>query len=146
LAALTAAIVAGLAGKANSIATIFTLDIYKKYLNKDASEGKMVWVGKLTIIASIVVAVLFTWNDTLGIGGAGGFTFIQKYTGVISPPVSALFVLGMFWNRTTGPALIAGLIRGFVFAVVFTAFAVQVCCRVTWLVTASFNKFRVYQL
>ncbi|MCC2599054.1 sodium:solute symporter family transporter [Sphingobacterium sp. FBM7-1] len=146
LAALTAAIVAGLAGKANSIATIFTLDIYKKYLNKDASEGKMVWVGKLTIIASIVVAVLFTWNDTLGIGGAGGFTFIQKYTGFISPGVFAMFLLGMFWKRTTGPAAIAGLITGFVLSVFFNEFAVQVFGPETWLYTAYLNKFGVYEI
>lgn len=146
LAALTAAIVAGLAGKANSIATIFTLDIYKKYLNKDASEGKMVWVGKLTIIASIVIAVLFTWNDTLGIGGAGGFTFIQKYTGFISPGVFAMFLLGMFWKRTTGPAAIAGLITGFVLSVFFNEFAVQVFGPETWLYTAYLNKFGVYEI
>ncbi len=146
LAALTAAIVAGLAGKANSIATIFTLDIYKKYMNKDASEGKMVWVGKLTIIASIVVAVLFTWNDTLGIGGAGGFTFIQKYTGFISPGVFAMFLLGMFWMRTTGPAAIAGLITGFVLSVFFNEFAVNVFGPETWIYTAYLNKFGVYEI
>src|SRR5690606_856735 len=146
LAALTAAIVAGLAGKANSIATIFTLDIYKKYMNKDASEGKMVWVGKLTIIASIVVAVLFTWNDTLGIGGAGGFTFIQKYTGFISPCVFAMFLLGMFWKRTTGPAAIAGLITGFVLSVFFNEFAVNVFGPETWIYTAYLNKFGVYEI
>lgn len=146
LAALTAAIVAGLAGKANSIATIFTLDIYKKYLNKDASEGKMVWIGKLTIIASIAVAVLFTWNDTLGIGGAGGFTFIQKYTGFISPGVFAMFLLGMFWKRTTGPAAIAGLITGFVLSVFFNEFAVKVFGPETWIYTAYINKFGVYEI
>jgi len=146
LAALTAAIVAGLAGKANSIATIFTLDIYKKYMNKEASEGKMVWVGKLTIIASIVIAVLFTWNDTLGIGGAGGFTFIQKYTGFISPGVFAMFLLGMFWKRTTGPAAIAGLITGFVLSVFFNEFAVDVFGPETWLYTAYLNKFGVYEI
>ncbi|MBD1427596.1 sodium:solute symporter family transporter [Sphingobacterium arenae] len=146
LAALTAAIVAGLAGKANSIATIFTLDIYKKYMNKEASEGKMVWVGKLTIIASIVIAVLFTWNDTLGIGGAGGFTFIQKYTGFISPGVFAMFLLGMFWKRTTGPAAIAGLITGFVLSVFFNEFAVDVFGPETWIYTAYLNKFGVYEI
>lgn len=146
LAALTAAIVAGLAGKANSIATIFTLDIYKKYLNKEASEAKMVWIGKVTIIASIVIAVLFTWNDTLGIGGAGGFTFIQKYTGFISPGVFAMFLLGMFWKRTTGPAAIAGLITGFVLSVFFNEFAVNIFGPETWIYTAYLNKFGVYEI
>lgn len=146
LAALTAAIVAGLAGKANSIATIFTLDIYKKYMNKEASEGKMVWVGKLTIIASIVVAVLFTWKDTLGIGGAGGFTFIQKYTGFISPGVFAMFLLGMFWKRTTGAAAITGLIAGFALSVFFNEFATKVFGPETWIYTAYLNKNGVYEI
>lgn len=146
LAALTAAIVASLAGKANSIATIFTLDIFKKYVNKEASEAKMVWVGKITIVVSIVVAVLFTWNDTLGIGGAGGFTFIQKYTGFISPGVFAMFLLGMFWKRTTGAAAITGLISGFVLSVFFNEFATSVFGPETWIYTAYLNKSGVYEI
>jgi len=146
LAALTAAIVASLAGKANSIATIFTLDIFKKYMDKGASEAKMVWVGKATIVASIVVSVLFTWNDTLGIGGAGGFTFIQKYTGFISPGVFAMFLLGMFWKRTTGAAAITGLVAGFVLSVFFNEFAPRVLGSETWLYTAYLNKNGAYEI
>ena len=55
----------------------------------------------------------------LGIGGAGGFTFIQKYTGFISPGVFAMFLLGMFWKRTTGTAAIVGLLTGFGLSVFF---------------------------
>ena len=123
LAALTAAIVASLAGKANSIATIFTMDIYKKYMNKDASERNLVNVGKITVIIAIAASILFTWDDMLGIGGEGGFTFIQKYTGFISPGVLAMFLLGMFWKRTTGAAAIVGLIMGFALSVVFNNYA-----------------------
>ena len=146
LAALTAAIVASLAGKANSIATIFTLDIFKKYINKEASEAKMVWVGKITIVVSILVSVLFTWNDTLGIGGAGGFTFIQKYTGFISPGVFAMFLLGMFWKRTTGAAAITGLVTGFVLSVFFNEFATRVFGPETLIYTAYLNKNGVYEI
>jgi SSS family solute:Na+ symporter len=146
LAALTAAIVASLAGKANSIATIFTLDIFKKYMDKTASETKMVLVGKITIVVSIVVSVLFTWNDTLGIGGAGGFTFIQKYTGFISPGVFAMFLLGMFWKRTTGAAAITGLISGFVLSVFFNEFATKVFGPETWFYTAYLNKSGLYEI
>ena len=71
----------------------------------------------------MIVAVLFTWKDLLGIGGAGGFTFIQKYTGFISPGVFAMFFLGMFWKRTTGAAAIAGLLTGFILCVFFNEFA-----------------------
>lgn len=124
IAALTAAIVASLAGKANSISTIFTLDIYKKYFDKNADEKKLVWVGRATIWLAMLIAVIFTWEDLLGIGGEGGFTFIQKYTGFISPGVFAMFILGMFWKRTTGVAAIAGVLTGFLLSVFFNSFAV----------------------
>lgn len=126
VAALTAAIVASLAGKLNSISTIFTLDIYKKYINRDADEKKQVWVGRLTVLAAMILAIVFTWKDLLGIGGEGGFTFIQKYTGFISPGVFAMFLLGMFWKRTTGTAAIAGLLTGFLLSIFFNSFAVSV--------------------
>lgn len=136
IAALTAAIVASLAGKANSISTIFTLDIYKKYLRKEADERNMVWTGRLVIVVSLLIALLFTWRDTLGIGGEGGFTFIQKYTGFISPGVFAMFLLGLFWKRTTGTAALVGVVLGFVLAVFFNNYAVSVFGRETWLYTA----------
>ena len=136
IAALTAAIVASLAGKANSISTIFTLDIFKKYISKDADEKKLVWTGRVTIIAAMIIALIFTWKDTLGIGGEGGFTFIQKYTGFISPGVFAMFILGMFWKRTTGTAALVGVILGFLLAVFFNNYAVDIFGRETLLYTA----------
>ena len=125
VAALTAAIVASLAGKLNSISTIFTLDIYKKYINKESTEKKQVWIGRLTVLGAMLLALAFTWRDLLGIGGEGGFTFIQKYTGFISPGVFAMFLLGMFWKRTTGAAAIAGLLTGFILSIFFNSFAVS---------------------
>ncbi len=136
LAALTAAIVASLAGKANSISTIFTLDIFKKYIDKEADEKKLIWTGRLAIVASMIVAVIFTWNDTLGIGGEGGFTFIQKYTGFISPGVFAIFLLGMFWKRTTGAAALVGILTGFLLSVFFNSYAVSIFGKETLLYTA----------
>lgn len=146
LAALTAAIVASLAGKANSIATIFTMDIYNKYIDKGASERKLINVGKVTIIISILVSVFFTWDDLLGIGGAGGFTFIQKYTGFISPGVFAMFLLGMFWKRTTGSAAIVGLITGFVLSIVFNNYAPTWFGPETFLYTAYINSAGEYEI
>lgn len=146
VAALTAAIVASLAGKANSIATIFTMDIYNKYINKTASEKKQVNIGKMVIIVSIIVAIIFTWKDSLGIGGAGGFTFIQKYTGFISPGVFAMFLLGMFWKRTTGAAAIVGLLSGFLLSVFFNQFATTVLGPETWIYTAYKNADGIYEI
>ena len=123
VAALTAAIVASLAGKANSISTIFTLDVYKRYINTGASERKLIWIGRLAIVVAMIAALAFTWQDTLNIGGEGGFKFIQKYTGFISPGVFAMFLLGMFWKRTTGAAAVAGLLTGFALSIFFDKFA-----------------------
>lgn len=146
LAALTAAIVASLAGKANSISTIWTLDIYKKYIKKDATDKSLVLVGRLSILAAIFVSVLLTWDDLLGIGGEGGFTFIQKYTGFISPGVFAMFLLGMFWKRTTGTAAIAGLVTGFGLSVIFNNYAPSWFGNETILYTAYLNKDGVYEI
>ncbi len=136
VAALTAAIVASLAGKANSISTIFTLDIYKKYINKNSDEKKMVWTGRMTVFISMIIAMIFTWSDTLGISQEGGFTFIQKYTGFISPGVFAMFILGFFWKRTTGTAALVGLILGFVLAIFFNNYAVGIFGKETLLYSA----------
>lgn len=152
IAALTAAIVASLAGKLNSIGTIFTLDIYMKYFKKDkgeSSENKeknMVWVGRMAALVSIVIAVVFEWKDMLGISGEGGFTFIQKYTGFISPGVFAMFILGMFWKRTTGTAAVAGLLTGFLLAIFFNSFAVPLFGHETFLYTAFINSKGVYEI
>lgn len=135
-AALTAAIVASLAGKANSISTIFTLDIYHNYFNKTASEKQLVWVGRLTVLVAMLIAIFCTWDDLLGIGGEGGFTFIQKYTGFISPGVFAMFILGMFWKRTTGSAAIVGILSGFLLSIFFNNYAPGLLGNETLLYTA----------
>jgi SSS family solute:Na+ symporter len=139
IAALTAAIVASLAGKINSISTIFTLDIYKKYINKEASEYKMVWTGRAVALIALIVAILFTWKDVLGISSAGGFTYIQKYTGFISPGVFAMFILGMFWKRTTGVAAVVGVITGLSLCYFFNELAPSVFGNNTWFWTAYPN-------
>jgi SSS family solute:Na+ symporter len=116
-AALTAAIVASLAGKANSIATIFTLDVYKKKINENASEKKLVSVGKMTIIAAMIIAVGVA--PLLGIDKKGGFQFIQEFTSFVSPGVFAMFILGFFWKKTTSNAALFGMIGGLIFSVIF---------------------------
>jgi solute:Na+ symporter, SSS family len=107
-AALTAAIVASLAGKANSIATIFTLDIYKKYFNKDANDDKQVGIGRIVILVAMGIAVLVAPQLR---SLEQGFQFVQEFTGMISPGVVAIFLLGFFWKRATAmAALVAALI------------------------------------
>jgi SSS family solute:Na+ symporter len=106
-AALTAAIVASLAGKANSISTIFSLDIYKKYFNKEASERKLVLTGRWAVIISMVIAAIVT-PALKSLDQA--YQFIQEYVGFFSPGVLAIFLLGMFWKRTTAAAALAGAV------------------------------------
>ena len=100
-AALTAAIVASLAGKANSISTIFSLDIYKKFFNKNATEKKLVRTGRITVIISIVLACLIA-PALRNLDQA--YQFVQEYVGFISPGVLSIFLLGFFWKRTTAAA------------------------------------------
>ena len=116
-AALTAAVVASLAGKANSISTIFTLDIYKNSINKDASEKTLVWIGRLSVVVAMVLAIIIA--PFLGIDKKGGFEFIQEYTGFVSPGIFAMFIMGFFWKRTTAPAAMFAIVGGFALSVIF---------------------------
>jgi SSS family solute:Na+ symporter len=115
-AALTAAIVASLAGKCNSIATIFTLDIYKKFINTEASEKKMVSVGRWAVIVSSLVAIIIapalrSFDQV--------YQFIQEYVGFISPGVFAIFLLGFFWKRTTSRAALTAALLTIPLSVLF---------------------------
>jgi SSS family solute:Na+ symporter len=100
-AALTAAIVASLAGKANSISTIFTLDIYKQYINPNASEKQLVKIGRYTIYVAMIIGVIIA--PQLRVLDQA-YQFIQEYSSFITPGVFAIFMLGMFWKRTTSAA------------------------------------------
>lgn len=100
-AALTAAIVASLAGKANSISTIFTLDIYKQYIAPHATERQLVRVGRYTIYVAMGIGVIIA--PQLRVLDQA-YQFIQEYSSFITPGVFAIFILGMFWKRTTAAA------------------------------------------
>ncbi len=100
-AALTAAIVASLAGKANSIATIFSLDIYKKFFHRSATERQLVLTGRWTVVISMAIASLVA-PALRNLDQA--YQFIQEYVGFISPGVLAIFLLGFFWRRATASA------------------------------------------
>jgi SSS family solute:Na+ symporter len=114
-AALVAAVVASLAGKANSVATIFTLDVYNKHVNRAASEQRMVWIGRISVVAAMAIAVLLA--PLLGIDKKGGFQYIQEYTGFVSPGILAMFLLGFYWRKTTAAAAMFATIGGLVFSV-----------------------------
>ena len=135
-AALAAAIVASLAGKANSIATIFTLDVYKKVINKDADENKQVVIGRITVITAMVIAIIIAPH--LGMDKKGGFQFIQEYTGFVSPGIFAMFILGFFWKKTTSNAALFATIGGFLLSVFFKV--LPTFANLEWLSPSGFSK------
>jgi SSS family solute:Na+ symporter len=116
-AALTAAVVASLAGKVNSIATIFTLDIYKNAFNANVTEKGMVTIGKISVVVAMLLGVVI--SPFLGIDKKGGFEFIQEYTGFVSPGIFAMFILGFFWKKSTSNAALFATIGGFILSVIF---------------------------
>ncbi len=135
-AALTAAVVASLAGKANSISTIYTLDIYKKKINPDASEKKLVYVGRIAVLVSMILAVMIA--PFLGIDKKGGFEYIQEYTGFVSPGILAMFLLGFFWKKTTSNAALFATIGGFLLSIIFKLMPKWV--NLEWLSGMGFSK------
>ncbi|NCD41027.1 MAG: sodium/glucose cotransporter [Bacteroidia bacterium] len=101
-AALTAAIVSSLASMLNSTSTIFTMDIYTNYIRKDASENQLVFIGRLTSVVALVIAVI-TARPLLG-GLDQAFQYIQEFTGFVTPGVCAIFLMGFFWKKTSANA------------------------------------------
>jgi SSS family solute:Na+ symporter len=106
-AALAAAVVSSLASMLNSTSTIFTMDIYKQYINKNASDKTTVNVGRISGAVALVIAVIVA--PLLG-GIDQAFQFIQEYTGIVSPGILAVFLLGLFWKKTTNNAAIWGAV------------------------------------
>ncbi|MBJ7880867.1 sodium/sugar symporter [Gelidibacter salicanalis] len=106
-AALAAAIVSSLASMINSTSTIFTMDIYKQYINKTASDKTTVNAGRISGAVALIIAVIVA--PLLG-GIDQAFQFIQEYTGIVSPGILAVFILGLFWKKTTNNAAIWGAV------------------------------------
>lgn len=107
-AALVAAIVSSLASIANSTATIFTMDIYRNYVDKNASQKKLVTIGRSVAVVAFAIAMFVA--PALGALDQA-FQFIQEYTGFVSPGVVAIFLVGLFWKKATAQAaLIAALV------------------------------------
>lgn len=114
-AALIAAIVSSLSAIINSTSTIFTMDIYKVFIKKDATEKEMVRMGRISGFAAMLIAASFA--PLLGTIDQA-FQFIQEYTGMISPGIVAIFILGMFWKKTTSNAAFTGVILSIPISVV----------------------------
>ncbi|MBT8222513.1 MAG: sodium/sugar symporter, partial [Eudoraea sp.] len=115
-AALAAAVVSSLASMLNSTSTIFTMDIYKQYINKNASDKATVNVGRISAAIALIIACIMA--PLLG-GIDQAFQFIQEYTGLVSPGILAVFILGLFWKKTTNKGAIAGALVSIPIALYF---------------------------
>ena len=116
LAALAAAIVSSLASMLNSTSTIFTMDIYRSHFNKNASDAQMVSVGRITAVVALIIAIIIAPQ----LGSLGQvFIFIQEYTGVVSPGILAVFLMGLFYKKATNNAAIWGAILSIPIAMYF---------------------------
>lgn len=115
-AALAAAIVSSLASMLNSTSTIFTMDIYKQYINKKAGDRATVNMGRLSAFVALVIACIMA--PLLG-NLDQAFQFIQEYTGVVSPGILAVFLLGLFWKKTTNKGAIIGALASIPIAMYF---------------------------
>ena len=115
-AALTAAIVSSLASMLNSTSTIFTMDIYKPYFNKNASDRTTVNTGRLSAAVALIIAIIIA-PFLQGLDQA--FQYIQEYTGIVSPGILAVFILGLFWKKTTNKAAIVGALVSIPIAMYF---------------------------
>lgn len=115
-AALAAAIVSSLASMLNSTSTIFTMDIYKQYINKNPSDKATVNMGRISAGVALIIACIMA--PLLG-GIDQAFQFIQEYTGVVSPGILAVFMLGLFWKKTTNKGAIIGALASIPIAMYF---------------------------
>ena len=103
-AALTAAIISSLASMFNSTSTLFTMDIYKKYINRNAGDKQLVGVGRLVAVAALVIALVAV-KPLLG-GLDQAFQYIQEYSGFIYPGIIVVFGLGLLWKRASSLAAV----------------------------------------
>ncbi|MEX2602774.1 MAG: sodium/glucose cotransporter, partial [Gracilimonas sp.] len=122
VAALAAAIVSSLASMLNSVATIFTMDIYLPYINKNASDKQTVNMGRITAAVALVTCVLIA-PQLANVPQV--FQYIQEYTGLVSPGILAVFMMGLFWKKTTTKGAIYGVLSSIVIALLLKIPALQ---------------------
>ena len=139
-AALTAAIISSLASMFNSTSTLFTMDIYKKYINKNASDKQLVNTGRIVAVSALVIALVAV-KPLLG-GLDQAFQYIQEYSGFIYPGIITVFGLGLLWKRASSTAAVWTAIltipMGVIFKVAFPDVAFQFRAGYIFIILVSF--------
>jgi len=130
-AALVAAIIASTASKINSISTIFTLDLYAKFKGVESratgagvdtgetsgNERQLVLVGRIAAVVATLIAIL-TARPLLG-SLDQAFQYIQEFSGFVTPGITVIFLLGLFWPRATEAGALTGAVASVILSFVF---------------------------
>ncbi len=139
-AALTAAIISSLASMFNSTSTLFTMDIYKKYINKNAKDKELVNTGRIVAVSALIIALVAV-KPLLG-GLDQAFQYIQEYSGFIYPGIITVFGLGLLWKRASSTAAVWTAILtiplGVIFKVAFPDVAFQFRAGYIFIILVSF--------
>jgi len=118
-AGLIGAILSSIDSMMNSAATIFTIDVYQKYIRPDADDRQLVRVGRLSIIAFVVIATGLTFVVIDPNSERNFFLQIANYTSLLTPGLLVAFLVGMFWSRATATGAFLTIIAGVLFSVAY---------------------------
>jgi len=122
VAGLLAALMSSLSSVFNSCSTLITWDVYKK-LNPAASERRLVWVGRMS--TAVLVLLGLAWIPFVEAAEGGLYVYIQSVQAYISPPIAAVFLLGLFWSRLNAQGALASLLTGLVLGVLRLVLEIQ---------------------
>jgi SSS family solute:Na+ symporter len=129
LAGFFAAVMASISSLSNSIATIFSLDIYKKFINKHAGDKKLIVAGQLSGGAALLISALMAPL----VGSVGLFKYFQTGVTYMATPFISVLLMGVFWKRANYAGAIAGLIGGVIIQIALGAFLVAAGIKLHWL-------------
>ncbi|MBI1193114.1 MAG: solute:sodium symporter family transporter [Bacteroidetes bacterium] len=108
LAALFGAVMSTLDSLLNSSATLFTMDLYKPFINPGADDRTLMRTGRWSTLVFVLVACL--WTPVVGSFDGGLYEFIQLYWGFVQPGILAVFLFGLVWSRVPAAAALAGML------------------------------------
>ena len=114
-AALIAAIVSSLASMTNSISTIFTMDIYRSFSKYEVSQAKLIFIGRITVVLSLLIAVCVA-QPLLG-SFDSIFQFIQNFTGLFTPGILVIFLVALFWKKATTLSVLVAAISSLILSI-----------------------------
>ncbi len=109
LAALMGAVISSLASMLNAASTIFTMDLFREYIKKSASQTTLVWVGRSCVPVFVVIGCLIA-PQLADPKFKGAFAYIQEFQGYVSPGVLTIFLFGLFVPRTPRSCGVVGLV------------------------------------